>query len=465
MTFYAFGVNYLRAPIEVREAFSLGEGDKRILYKKMVLRDNAELILLSTCNRTEAYLYGSRADVEEVKRGLAGAAGCAWPEESSFFLQDEAAVRHMLEVAAGLKSLVIGDAQIFSQIKDAYRIAVDEQRVGTTMHRLMHAAFRTAKRIINETDLTTGASSIPYVAVEAAIHHFKSSSTRSVDEMRVLVAGTGSMARLAFEALHSFGIRHVSVTGRSDWRGSNTGIDVRSWDDRHTLCLEYDTVIVATSARTPVVTASEITPTGTRTLFIDISVPRNVETAVGELPGLSVLGLDELNDFSARTVDLRRLSVPDAQQIVAEILSEFVSWVFHHQSLQPAIQAIADTFEAIRSQEVERHHDRFSGADKEEIDRLTRSIIQKILAVPVVRLKGVEPDSIDFVHGVRLLHALFRRETCDDQSTDVGETLPAQSDGCPIDLEAAPRTHKSDVSDLDIDGVLRLFSQDTRPPL
>ena len=465
MTFYAFGVNYLRAPVEVREAFTLGEGDKRILYKKVVLRDNAELILLSTCNRTEAYLYGSRADVEEVKQKLASAAGRPWPEEASFFLQDEAAVRHMLEVAAGLKSLVIGDAQIFSQLKDAYRIAVDEQRVGTTMHRLMHAAFRTAKRIINETDLTTGASSIPYVAVEAAVHRFKTSSTRSVDEMRVLVAGTGSMARLTLEALHSFGIRDISVTGRSGWRGTNPGLDLRSWDDRHVLCLEYDTVVVATSARTPVFTASEMKPTGTRTLFIDISVPRNVETTVGDLPGLSVVGLDELNDFAAQTVDLRRRAVPDAQNIVAEILSEFVSWVFHHQSLQPAIQAIADTFEAIRSQEVERHHDRFSGADKEEIDRLTRSIIQKILAVPVVRLKGVEPDSIDFVHGVRLLHALFRRETCDDQSAEIGETPAAQPDGCPIDFTPARPAHMSDVSDLDIDGVLRLFSQDSRPSL
>jgi glutamyl-tRNA reductase len=177
------------------------------------------------------------------------------------------------------------------------------------------------------------------------------------------------------------------------------------------------------------------------------------------------MGLDELNDFAARTVDLRRLAVPEAQRIVAEILSEFVSWVFHHQSLQPAIQAIADTFETIRSQEVERHHDRFSGADKEEIERLTRSIIQKILAVPVVRLKGVEPDSIDFVHGVRLLHALFRRETCEEQASDVGGTAPTQADGHPIEAEASPHPHPTDVSGLDIDDVLRLFSQDTRPLL
>jgi glutamyl-tRNA reductase len=333
------------------------------------------------------------------------------------------------------------------------------------MHRLMHAAFRTAKRIINETDLTTGASSIPYMAVEAAIHHFKSTSTGSVDEMRALVAGTGSMARLAVEALHSFGIRHVSVTGRSEWRGSASGIDFQSWEDRHALCLDYDTVIVATSARTPVITSSKITPTGTSTLFVDISSPRNVEASVGDLPGLYVMGLDELNDFAARTVDLRRLAVPEAQRIVAEILSEFVSWVFHHQSLQPAIQAIADTFETIRSQEVERHHDRFSGADKEEIERLTRSIIQKILAVPVVRLKGVEPDSIDFVHGVRLLHALFRRETCEEQASDVGGTAPTQADGDPIEAEASPHPLPTDVSGLDIDDVLRLFSQDTRPPL
>ena len=124
--------------------------------------------------------------------------------------------------------------------------------------------------------------------------------------------------------------------------------------------------------------------------------------------------------------------------ICREALAEYVSWVFHQQALQPAIHAIRDTFERIRVQEIERHHGRFSTMDREELDRLTTSMIQKLLAVPVVRLKSVDPESIDFVRGIKLLRALFSRPECEDESAaepasaDAGRMLlPSR---CPFEL-------------------------------
>ena len=111
-------------------------------------------------------------------------------------------------------------------------------------------------------------------------------------------------------------------------------------------------------------------------------------------------------------------AMPAAERICEEMVAEFMTWAFHHQAMQPTIQAIQNTFEQIRSQEVERHHHRFHDLDRTELDRLTQSIIQKVLAVPVVRLKSVDPESIDYVHGVRLLHALFARPDCEDQSAE-----------------------------------------------
>lgn len=470
MTFYAFGVNHLRAPVETREAFALGEERKRSLFRAVRLSRDAELIVLSTCNRTEAYLYGSSRDVSNVQEALCEAASQPWPEQSAFMLQDEEAVRHVLEVAAGLRSLVLGDSQIFSQLKDAYRIAVEEQGVGTTMHRLMHTAFRAAKRVINETDLNTGASSIPFVAVDAASRLFESAKERSLEHMRALVVGSGSMGRLAIDALRQKGVSSITLSNRSEDRGravaAKAGVAFCEWARRHEACTEHDVVIVATSAGSPVIEAAELQFVGIEnTTFVDISVPRNVEPGIAAL-GCTVVDVDTLNLWLAETEAVRRTAVPAAREIVSEMHGEFVTWVFHHQALQPVIQTIADTFESIRAGEVERHHNRFSELDRRELDEITQSIVQKILAVPVVRLKSVEPESIGFVQGIQLLHALFRRETCEDTSSEVGPAsytpqpaseAPMRED-CPIEPQLSKPSAPEAITDLQLEDVLRLFT-------
>ncbi len=472
MKFYAFGVNHLQAPVEVREAFALGEEGTRALHRSTELTPGSELILLSTCNRTEAYLYGSSADVETVTRALCSVAERRWPDDMAFSVQDEDAVRHILEVAAGLKSLILGDGQIFSQLKEAYRIAVEEERVGTTMHRLMHTAFRLAKRIVNETDLSTGAASVPYVAVDAARRSMESADDRPVRDMRALVVGCGKMARLSLEALRQSGSSRLALTNRSEERGrevaARADAEFVMWSERHASAIQHDVVIVATSAEAPVLVAADLPEAEAhRTTFVDISIPRNVDPKIADI-GYTVIGLDELNVWLSETESIRRTAVPQAQRIVLEMLGEFVSWVFHHQALQPVIQTIADTFETIRANEVERHHQRLSDFDRDELDRLTQSIIQKILAVPVVRLKGVEPESIDFVRGIRLLHALFRRGECEENNPhDAASAI--QQDGniagdlrredCPIDQQIPRERFVERISDLELDDVLRLFSR------
>jgi glutamyl-tRNA reductase len=279
------------------------------------------------------------------------------------------------------------------------------------------------------------------------------------------------MARLAVEALRSSGVSAITLTNRSEVRGrdvaARAGTAFVEWENRHESSTLHDIVIVATSAGAPVILATELKPSeGGATTFVDISVPRNVEPGVREL-GYTVIGLDELDSRSSETESIRRTEVPEARRIVHEMLGEFVSWVFHHQALQPVIQTIADTFETIRANEVDRHHQRLSDIDRMELDRITRSIIQKILAVPVVRLKSVEPESIDFVQGVRLLHALFRRGECEDQNEahDASHELnpgpafeSAIREDCPIDPQLPRKGVIERISELELDDVLRLFT-------
>lgn len=451
MTFLAFGLNHETAPVQVRERFALDEEATRRLYQHFYAAGVQDLVILSTCNRTEVYLFGTEGDMAAVQSALSLQARQPWPEPSSFCHRDEAAVRHVLHVACGLKSLVLGDAQILSQVKEAYRLADDEDCVGAVMHRLMHAAFRAAKRVISETSLTSGAATVSSMAVAAARAHFEAEGRGGLQGRRVLLVGAGQMGRLALQALvKEAGLAGLAVTNRSSERACEAAglaqADVVRWEDRYEAIRETDVIIVATAADEPVLRTSEMPAReGAGALLVDIAVPRNVERAVDALPGYRVIDLDTLNAQLVRVEAVRRREVPHAEGVCEELLADFATWFFHQQALQPTIHAIRDTFERIRLQEIERHHHRFAEGSEAELDRLTRSIMQKLLAIPVVRLKSVDPESVDFARGIKLLRTLFDRPDCEDASAGAAPSpaTPAeQAPRCPFTLpspgEAAP---------------------------
>lgn len=451
MKFYALGVNHKHASVEQTDAFALNADEQRALYDDVILSEDAEVVVLSTCNRTEAYLYGREPDVRRMEAGIADAAGEAWPDENAFRYADEAAVRHLLHVTAGLNSMVLGDQQILAQVKEAYQRAVDADQVHSLMHRLLHTAFRAAKRVSAETNLSSGAASVSTASIEMARHYFESrQAVRSLSQLRVLLVGAGKMGRLALKSLQGDSPASIRITNRSRDRAEGLadthGGQVIPWSKRHDALRNVDFVIVATGAPDPIlkgpaVPASEdreVTP-----LLVDIARPRNVDPAIDEHDGYTVYDLDDLQAWTRQVRERRSSAVPRAEEICESLLQDFVTWVFHQQALQPAIQAIRETFDGIRKQEVERHAHR-TDMDREEVDRLTKSIMQKLLAVPIVRLKNVDPDSIDFVQGIELLHALFAPS--DDSG---GRSLDeATSDGQPSLSDAPSRcpylTHGSE---------------------
>ena len=427
MTLHAVGLSHDTAPVAVREPFALDDDGRQQLYAALghALTPDAEVVLVSTCNRTEAYLYGTDTDQRTLRALLAHHAGQPWPDAHAFTLRDEGAVQHVLAVAAGLRSLVLGDAQILSQIKDAYRAADDESRLGPVMHRLMHTAFRTAKRVKTETGLGLGRASVSSAAVAAAAAHFGG----RLDGRRALLVGTGQMGQAALKALAQYRLAGLAVTNRSADRAAavaaSFGAEVVDWADRHAAAGRADLVLVASGAAEPTVRAADLPDRSTQalafneTLVLDIALPRNVEPAVDALPGYRLIGLDQLAAVSASTKAARQREVPQADAIVEEELAQFVAWVFHQQALGPAVQQIRATFEAIRQQEIERHAHRFASADRDELDRLTRSIMQKLLAVPVVRLKtaqATDDATLDYARGVRALAAIFSRPDCADEA-------------------------------------------------
>ncbi len=446
MTHYAFGLNYETAPVAAREAFALDADTRRRLYGHLPLSEDAEVALLSTCNRTEVYLFGTAADAAAVQAALSFSAGAPWPERQAFWLEDEAAVLHAIGVAAGLRSQVLGDAQILAQVKEAYREAVDAGRVGTVLHRLMHTAFRAAKRVRTETALTDGAASVSSRAVQAARRHFEA-LPGGLAGRRVLLVGAGRMGAAALRALRQMGVRRLAVANRSRERAeaaaAEFGAEVVGWDGRHAAAGAADLVLVASGAPEPVLRADALPPRdGAPALVVDVAVPRNVEPAVGGLAGYTLLDLDALSEGVERTAARRAAALPAAEAICRECLDEFVGWELHHESLRPALHALRETFEAIRAEAIRQHAHRFEGADREELDRLTRSILQKLLAVPIVRLKATGADSLDFARGVRFLQHVFARPDCEDE-----DAAASEAPGCPHDHGARSATAPAEAAD------------------
>jgi len=442
MKFYALGVNHEHASVEQTDGFALDAEEQRTLYDNLILSEDAEVVVLSTCNRTEAYLYGREPDVRRIQVAFANAAGGQWPEDDSFCHSDEAAVRHILHVTAGLNSMVLGDQQILAQVKEAYQRAVDADQVHSLMHRLLHTAFRAAKRVSTETGLSSGAASVSTASVEMARHYFEShQSIHSLSQLRVLLVGAGKMGRLALKSLQGDSPASIAITNRSRPRAEaladTHGGRVVAWERRHEVLADVDFVIVATGAPEPILEASGVPAAHDRStspLLVDIARPRNVDPAIDDRPGYTVYDLDDLQTWTRQVRERRSTAVPRAKEICEDLLGDFVTWVFHQQALQPAIQAIRETFDGIRKQEVDRHAHR-TEMDREEVDQLTKSIMQKLLAVPIVRLKNVDPDSIDFVQGVKLLHALFAPS--DDSG---GRSLQeATSEGRPTLADAPSR--------------------------
>ena len=437
MRFYAVGLNHECTSLERTETFALSAEEQEALYANLSLSGDAEVVVLSTCNRTEAYLYGSEADLRQVEALLGQAAGERWPEETAFRIRDESAVRHLLHVTSGLRSVVLGERQIFAQVKTAYERAVDAGAVHSVMHRLLHTAFRAAKRISSETALVRGAASVSTAAVEMAREALAVSDGMGLGDSDVVLVGAGKMGRLALEALLDESPRSVTVINRSPERAQEVadtyGGETAPWRDRHETLAAADLALVATGASEPVVSAAALpADSDAPTLVVDVAMPRNVDPSVTDRDGYRLYDLDDLQAWTEQVREERADAVPKAESICEDLLEDFVTWVFHQQALQPAIQAIRDTFDTIREQEVDRHAHR-TDMDREEVDRLTQSIMQKLLAVPIVRLKNVDPESIDFVQGIELLHALFA-----PSEDEAGRTLPEASEDDTPTLGEAP---------------------------
>ncbi len=405
MNIVLVGLNHKTAPVAVRECLAPGAQDlPGMLAQTLALPGAQEALLLYTCNRVEALVAAE--DGELAARALARWLSQGRSQSPQIIEQclyrhsDEDAVRHLFRVASSLDSLVVGEPQILGQIKEAYRAASQAGATGAVLNRLLHKTFQVAKRVRSETAIGGAAVSVSYAAVELARKIFD-----DLAGLKALLIGAGEMAELAAEHLLAQGVREVMVANRTLANAVDlAGRLARSGKPGGAFELEelprvlstVDIVISSTGSPEPVITHELArralkTRRGRPLFFIDIAVPRDIEPAVGELDGCFVYDMDDLAQVVQTNRASRSVEAQAAEAIVAEEVVKFSAWL-KSLAMVPTIAELTVKAEAIRTAEVARTLKDLNGAGEgqdvaEALDRLTRSLVKKLLHDPILFLR------------------------------------------------------------------------------
>lgn len=395
------GASHRTAPIELRERLAFGRAEVPAVLAGIAAGTGAEAVLLTTCNRTEFYLSSvDDAGVDAALESLAARIGVS-PSDANRWLyvrRDREATHHLFRVAAGLDSMIVGEPQIQGQVREAYAVARQVEGangpvVGPALNRLFQGALNVGGRVRSETGLGIGAASVSSAAVELSKKIFGSLKGR-----RALVLGAGEMSEITLECLRGEGVRTAVVANRTWDRARELaekwGGTAIHWEEFAGALPEVDIVICSTSAPHPVLTLDRFRnalPRGARKplCIIDIAIPRDVETAVGDQENVFLYNVDDLQQIVDDSLDRRRAQLPAAERIVAEGVEDYWSW-YASLAVVPTIRALRDHGERVRAQETERalarlHH--LSPDDREAVDALTRQILNKLLHAPTTRLR------------------------------------------------------------------------------
>lgn len=413
MAVIVVGISHRGASVDVRERVSFSAADARQAVEW--LRETAgvrESVLLSTCNRTEVYLLEGRYDAERTVWDMLSARLGADAAGYGYVLRDREAVAHLFGVAAGMDSMVIGEAQIHGQVRDAWKNS--RPASGAVLNRLFQNSLQVSGRIRNETSISRGAASVSSAAVQLSKKIFGSLAGR-----RAMVLGAGEMAELALACLAGEGVRTTIVANRTFERAREVaarhGATAMHYDDCWTQLAEVDVLLCSTAAPHPIVLVDHIMPSlaarGDRPLCIlDIALPRDVDPAVGGLENVFLYNIDDLQAVIASSLDRRRCDLPSAEQLIASETERFWDWLAGLEAV-PVVTQFRAEMERIRVAELADALRRLRNLGPEEqavIERLSHSMMNKFLHEPSVRLKAAAANGrgLGVVDAARYLFGL-----------------------------------------------------------
>jgi glutamyl-tRNA reductase len=428
------GLSHRTAPVEIRERLSIPEQSLEASLQQLRTDEQVlEASILSTCNRLEIYTLLRHPDrgIDAVASFLTAVSGLPGEElrPHLFTYHHEEAVAHLLRVAAGLDSLVLGEGQILSQVKKMVRLGQEYRSVGPILNRLLNQAVSTGKRVRTETNLGTGAVSISSAAVELAQLKLGQARGRDdlvpLDQEQVAVVGAGRMARLLLQHLQAKGCRGAVLLNRTVARAESLAADFpalpvqcRPLTDLDHCLSTCSLVFTSTAAEDPVITADRLRGLNRRSslMLVDIGVPRNISSDAGELAGVEAFDVDDLEEVVARNQEARREMAAEAEGLLREEARLFLEWWDGLEAV-PLVNRLRLQLEDIREQELQKALSRMgpdlSARERKVVEALTKGIINKILHTPVTNLRA--PQSRQQRHqAMKVLQDLFELHDSQD---------------------------------------------------
>lgn len=397
------GMNHKTAPLEIRERLSIACGEN--FHPLRILKETAQIhesLYLATCNRVEiTAVTESAGEAEEILKDIIYSHGNLprWDMDRCLYVHyNEAAVRHLFRVAASLDSLIMGEPQILGQVKDAYRKAAESGTTGLLLNRILHHAFRTAKRVRTETGIAAHAVSVSFAAVELAKKIFS-----VLRDKQVLLVGAGEMSELAARHLLKNGVGRIIVANRTYSRAVGLarefGGEAVEMGHLTRVLGEADIVISSTGAPGYIITKDMVVTAlkrrRNRLLFlIDIAVPRDIEPQAADVDNVYLFNMDNLQDIADENMQRRKTEAERAEAIIEEEMQRYRQW-YNTLEVVPTIVSLREKVLAIVQGETERLGGRLRAMaedDRQVVEQLIHAVVNKILHDPITTLKEESQD-------------------------------------------------------------------------
>lgn len=400
-SFYAVGLSYKKADAKVRGKFSLDEESKEALLLQAKAEGIDALLVTSTCNRTEIYGFASHP-YQLIKLLCDNTSGTAEEfEKVAYVYKNKDAVSFMFQVGTGLDSQILGDFEIISQLKAAFKRSKRHGLTNPFLERLLNSVIQASKRIKNETELSSGATSVSFASVQYILNNVE-----NVSEKNILLFGTGKIGRNTCENLIKHTKNpHITLINRTKDKAEKIAgkfnLVVKDYADLQAEIRNTDILIVATGAQTPTV-SKELIYSDRKLLILDLSIPKNVSDDVSELKNVELIHLDYLSKVTDDTLERRKAFIPQAEAIIEEIKHGFISWQ-ETRKFAPTISALKKKLKTIKDAELDFQRKKIENFDEYQAEIITSRVIQKItthFANHLRNANGSTNEAIDLIEKV-----------------------------------------------------------------
>ena len=374
--FVSIGVSHWQSPLSVREQFSMSREQSSLLIKEAMELNVKSIFTVSTCNRTQ--LFADGGNIHQLKELFVKHSDGKLTDlnKFGFVLKGEEAIEHLFDVSTGIDSQILGDLQIFSQVKEGVEQAKKLNALNGVIDRLLQFVFQANKKVQSFTNISKGAASIAHAAVLYVRNNFD-----NLKEKNILLLGVGEIGERTLENITSYQFKKVTIINRTfekaDALAKKHGVTSAPLNRLLEEVADADIIMVATASKTPTLKPEHLPISSEEKLLIDLSVPRNIDPKLDKMDGIRLIDMDKLKEVADQTLAQRRKDIPKARTIINLHKMEFEDWYKLH-NLGPTIKKLNQLFEMEKIDEISKHKGKYTTEELKKVQPLINSILKRI---------------------------------------------------------------------------------------